>query len=124
MALSPRDHTAKEGKFGISRRPLADGEEIAVNSMRDVNYFQDRRRVARRLRELRVALGMTQAELSKRMGFAHPSSISSIEHGRRPIYREELPVLAAALKCTVSDLLPATRELSSGYPVPRAHAVS
>ena len=53
------------------------------------------------------------------MRFAHPSSISSIEHGRRPIYREELPVLAAALECTVDDLLPDTGDSSSRYPVAR-----
>jgi len=94
-------------------------EEIAVNLMWDDNRFQERRRVARRLRELRLSRGMTQAELSRRIGFAHPSSISCIEHGRRPIYQEELSILAAALECTVNDLLPEPRGASSLYPAPR-----
>lgn len=98
---------------------MTDGEEIAVNLMWDDNHLQERRRVARRLRELRLARGMTQAELSRRMGLAHPSSISSIEHGRRPIYQEELPILAAALECTVSELLAELRDFSSLYPLPR-----
>ncbi|MCR9148871.1 MAG: helix-turn-helix domain-containing protein [Rhodobacteraceae bacterium] len=89
----------------------------------DLNWeesqFQERRRVAQRLRELRLARGMTQSELSRRIGLAHPSSISSIERCRRPIYQEELPILAAALECSVKDLLPETRDTSSRYPVPR-----
>lgn len=98
---------------------MTDGEEITVNLLWDDNHLQERRRVAQRLRELRLARGMTQTELSRRIGLAHPSSISSIEHGRRPIYQEELPILAAALECTVNDLLPEPRGVSSFYPVPR-----
>lgn len=88
--------------------------------MWDDNHLKERRRVARRLRELRLARGITQTELSRMMGFAHPSSISSIEHGRRPIYEDELPILAKALECTVNDVVPEQRGLSSLYPVPRS----
>lgn len=80
--------------------------------------YDERRRFARRLRELRLRQGMTQVELSRRMGFAHSSTISSIEHARRLIHHEELPAFAVVLNCSVDELLTESKDAGSGSPAP------
>jgi transcriptional regulator with XRE-family HTH domain len=64
-----------------------------------------RRRIAHRLRALRLRSGMTQAELGRRVGFASATSISSIELARRPLYGDEAAVFAQALGCGERDIL-------------------
>lgn len=48
---------------------------------------------------------MTQTALARELGFAHPSSITSIEKGRRPVTAEELAQLARVLRCSVRTLM-------------------
>lgn len=87
--------------------------------MHNETQYKERIRVAQRLRELRMSKGMTQAELCKRLGFAHPSSISSIEKARRPLYRAELKAFAQALDCEVDDILGVSEQRSECYPLVR-----
>ncbi|MCE8512307.1 helix-turn-helix transcriptional regulator [Ruegeria pomeroyi] len=47
---------------------------------------------------------MTQTALAKSLGFAHPSSISNIEKGRRPVVEAELSRIAEALNCSLEEL--------------------
>ncbi|MCU4653334.1 helix-turn-helix domain-containing protein [Roseibacterium sp. SDUM158016] len=82
--------------------------------------FEERHRIARRLRKLRLERGLTQTELCARLGYAHPSSISSIEKGRRPVYRSDLLRFAEALDCDLDDLLGAPGRRLKGYPLERA----
>jgi len=72
----------------------------------------------RRLRERRIALGLTQAELVRRLdGSFHLTnrSISSWENGRGLDFGW-LPELAAALDCTVTYLLGLTDDPRSWQP--------
>jgi transcriptional regulator with XRE-family HTH domain len=57
-----------------------------------------------RIREIRKAAGLTQAELGERTGFGQ-DSISNYENGRRPLRLNELRVLARELTCAPADLL-------------------
>jgi transcriptional regulator with XRE-family HTH domain len=72
------------------------------------------------LRTLRLKRGLTQAELGRRLGYAYPSSISSIENARRPVYREELTALAKALGCDPDELIPEPRDETVTYPTRRS----
>lgn len=60
----------------------------------------------RRVRERRIALGLDQAELSKRSDIVQPT-ISDIETGRIRFPNDRLRLaLATALECEVADLFP------------------
>jgi transcriptional regulator with XRE-family HTH domain len=87
--------------------------------MEFVESYQQRRRFANVLRKLRLRRGLTQTELGNRLGFAHPSSISKIELGRRPVYLDELPMLAKALDCDLLELLPDGASGINKYPLSR-----
>ena len=58
-----------------------------------------------RLRHMRLRKGMTQATLARSLGYAHPSSISCIEKGRRRINEDELKRITCALGCSIDALL-------------------
>ncbi len=67
-------------------------------------------RVARRVRELRKLLGLTQAQLAEQLvaaghDSAHKSTVSKIEANRRGISVDELVQLAEALHTTPARLL-------------------
>lgn len=76
--------------------------------MRDAPDYQEWVRFGKRLRELRDQCGVTQTALAKSLGFSHPSSICSIEKGRRPVNDEEMSRLAAELNCGIGDLISPT----------------
>ena len=63
----------------------------------------ERERLALRLLEYRKRIGMSQAELSKKIGKA-PSVICAWEKGQSSPDAELLPALAKALEVTVSDI--------------------
>lgn len=57
-----------------------------------------------RLRHLRKAAGLTQADLAERTGFGQ-DRISNYENGRRPMRLQEMRALARELNCSVADIL-------------------
>lgn len=57
-----------------------------------------------RIRELRRAAGMTQAELASRLELKSPSTVTMWESGARKPKSVVLPALAAALGCEVKEL--------------------
>lgn len=63
-----------------------------------------KRRLARRVREVRLERGLTQAEVGRALGLHRPT-ISEIEAGRRSITGEELVELSELLSVPVSELL-------------------
>lgn len=68
-----------------------------------------KQRLARRLRDVRIDRGLTQAEIGRALGLHRPA-ISEIEAGRRSVTSEELFELSRLLSVPVSDLLPSPRE--------------
>lgn len=60
--------------------------------------------LAQRIRDRQEGLGIQQKKLSERLGWSQ-SKISHIVNGRRKVLATELPELAAALECSVSDLI-------------------
>ncbi len=74
-----------------------------------------------RVKKLRLELGLSQEELSKRMGYSSRSSINKIESGR-PVTQKIIVRLADALHTTPSYLMgwddeepPVTIELSQRW---------
>lgn len=57
-----------------------------------------------RIRELRLARGMTQAQLSKNLGLKSQSTVAMWENGSRKPPSTILPRLAAELGCTIDEL--------------------
>ncbi len=58
-----------------------------------------------RIREIRVALGISQVELARRIRTASPN-LSAIENGQREDWPKLRRRLARALKTTESELFP------------------
>lgn len=58
-----------------------------------------------RIRELREALGMSQAELARRAN-THPTTLNKVENGSRGLDQAWLRRLAPHLSCAPADLLP------------------
>jgi len=61
--------------------------------------------LARRVRERRAALGLSQEELADRMGYRSKSSITKLEKGVNDLPQSKLEELAAALDTTPAWLL-------------------
>jgi transcriptional regulator with XRE-family HTH domain len=61
-------------------------------------------RPGNRLRDMRKAAGLTQAELADRVG-ASQEALSNYENGRRPLTLEWMRIFARELRCNVADLL-------------------
>jgi len=57
------------------------------------------------VRDRRVAAALTQPDLAARTGLSQ-GRISEIERGERPVTRADARVLARALRCRMTDLLP------------------
>lgn len=68
-----------------------------------------REQLATRLRDTRQALGLTQAEVARRLG-VHRPTVSEMEAGRRAVTSEELYRLARLYEVPVSTLLGASAE--------------
>lgn len=60
-------------------------------------------KLGQNIRKRRKALGLTQEELSEKLGLGH-QALSRIEQGATAPKMDRLPRLAAALHCTVADL--------------------
>lgn len=57
-----------------------------------------------RIKELRQAQGLTQAELAFRLDLKSPSTVTMWENGDRRPPSTLLPSIAHALHCTIEDL--------------------
>lgn len=62
--------------------------------------------LAEKVRELRLAAGMTQEDLAAASGLTRPT-IQNIERGRR-VYRTTVRLVAEALETTVAELTEVT----------------
>ena len=69
---------------------------------RDERRFLER--VGDRVRELRAAAGLTQAQLADRAGL-HRTFVGSVERGERNVALLSLRRIAAALRTTPAELL-------------------
>lgn len=58
-----------------------------------------------RIRERRKALGMSQEELSRKVGYLNRSAITLIENNKRAVMIDKLPLFAKALNTTPLYLL-------------------
>ena len=58
-----------------------------------------------RIKARRIELGMTQAELAKKLGYKTKSSITKIEQGVSDITQTQVRQFADALDCSVSYLM-------------------
>lgn len=64
---------------------------------------EELKRIVTRIKEIRIALGMTQSELAVKMGVSQ-ATIGMWETGARMPRASKLQKLAKILGCTVSDL--------------------
>lgn len=84
-----------------------------------------RERIARRLREARERVGITQSALAAQAGFAAMQTISQIELGQREVKAVELSKLARVLSVSIQDLLgedPIARSVVLWRETPREEA--
>lgn len=61
--------------------------------------------IGKRIREKREAAGMTQEELSKKLGYRNKSTIAKIENGTNDIVQSKVVDFAKALNTTVAYLM-------------------
>lgn len=61
--------------------------------------------IGQRIKDRRIAIGMTQYELAQKLGYSGKSMISLIEAGKRPLYVWQIAPLCIALDCTIEDLI-------------------
>jgi len=64
--------------------------------------------IGRRIKDRRMALGISQADLAKKLGYSGKSMISLIETGKRSLNASQIAPLAKALSCDIDDLLDGT----------------
>ena len=69
-------------------------------------HSEDRRAFGRRVRELRLAHGLSQEELAERAGI-HRTYISDVERGERNVGLENIKAIAAALEVPAAQLFEA-----------------
>ena len=62
------------------------------------------RAVGTRIQMLRIALGITQEDLAKRVGYTR-TSLVNIEQGRQRIPLHQIEEIAKAIGCTTKHLL-------------------
>lgn len=58
-----------------------------------------------RIKDRRTELGMSQAELAKKLGYSGKSMVSLIETGKRSLNASQIGPLAKALECSIDDLV-------------------
>lgn len=61
--------------------------------------------IGQRIKNRRTELQLTQAELAKRLGYSHKSSIGKIENGNNDITQSKVVEFAHALDTTVAYLM-------------------
>lgn len=64
----------------------------------------DNKKIGRRIKQAREALGMTQAELARRMGYSARSTINRIENGSQAFPMKKLDKFAQVLDVTPASL--------------------
>lgn len=58
-----------------------------------------------RIKDRRTELGLSQAELAKKLGYSGKSMVSLIETGKRSLNASQIGPLAKALECSIDDLV-------------------
>ena len=58
-----------------------------------------------RIKDRRTELGLSQAELAKKLGYSGKSMVSLIETGKRSLNASQIRPLAKALECSIDDLV-------------------
>lgn len=82
--------------------------------MKDVTKRTEFRRfVGSRIRSFREQAGLTQMQLAF-MSDLDRSFIQKVEHGRQSISLENAWMIAGALKCELSDIVPSQQGSSTG----------
>lgn len=61
--------------------------------------------VGRRIKERREALGMSQEELAKKVGYTSRTTINKIENGANNLRQTKIAEFAKALNCEPADLM-------------------
>ena len=69
-----------------------------------------------RIKQLRLQLGMSQAELAKKVGYEGKSAISKVENGERDISQSMIIKYAEALHVTPSYLLTGSDSDTPSHP--------
>lgn len=64
----------------------------------------DKKKIGQRIKQVREALGMTQAELARRMGYSARSTINRIENGSQAFPMKKLDKFAQVLDVTPAYL--------------------
>lgn len=64
----------------------------------------DNKKIGQRIKQAREALGMTQAELARRMGYSARSTINRIENGSQAFPMKKLDKFAQVLDVTPASL--------------------
>lgn len=64
----------------------------------------DNKKIGQRIKQVREALGMTQAELARRMGYSARSTINRIENGSQAFPMKKLDKFAQVLDVTPASL--------------------
>jgi len=59
--------------------------------------------IGRKIKELRIARNLSQAQLAKKTNVLSQSQIAKIEIGYRKVSFEEASILASALEISISD---------------------
>jgi len=77
--------------------------------MSDTNAFMVA--MGERVRRRRIELGLTQDELSQKMGYQHKTSISRIEKGLNEIPQSKMQAFADALQTTIGYLMGWTEDI-------------
>lgn len=65
----------------------------------------DNKKIGQRIKQVREALGMTQAELARRMGYSARSTINRIENGSQAFPMKKLDKFAQVLDVTPAYLI-------------------
>lgn len=56
------------------------------------------------LRRIRIDKGLTQKNVSERLGYESQSTLSEIEAGKKGLYADKIPLLADILQVDIEDL--------------------
>jgi transcriptional regulator with XRE-family HTH domain len=62
------------------------------------------KKLGENIKEIRERKGLTQAFVSKELGYKSPSMLSEIESGKKGLDAEKIPLLANILNVPINDL--------------------
>ncbi|WP_018931331.1 helix-turn-helix domain-containing protein [Gracilibacillus lacisalsi] len=62
------------------------------------------RKIGTRIKEIRKSKGLTQAFVSKRLGYKSPSMLSEIESGKKGLDADKIPLVAGILNVDICEL--------------------